>query len=184
MRNHVKRHKTTKADGEHRFGRAVNFSCLRTHMHPLQFLCSVSFAWASCLRGTTLYERDSVNQEFGYTNRLSPLNWANMSPDNIACATSSIQSPINLDETIGLTSDPLEVEVPLLQTAKLTHTTTSTGIVFDETASTIIDGERYRFRQFHFHTPSEHRVHEEYFPVEMHMVHEHTRTLPRPVKHN
>ena len=30
----------------------------------------------------------------------------------------------------------------------------------------------YHFVQFHFHTPSEHRIEEEFFILEMHMMHE------------
>jgi carbonic anhydrase len=32
--------------------------------------------------------------------------------------------------------------------------------------------KHYNLKQFHFHSPSEHRINEEYFPLEMHMVHE------------
>jgi carbonic anhydrase len=34
-----------------------------------------------------------------------------------------------------------------------------------------IGQERYKLVQFHFHTPSEHRLHGEQFPMELHFVH-------------
>lgn len=40
------------------------------------------------------------------------------------------------------------------------------------TGKTTVAGVEYRLKQFHFHTPSEHRIFEEYYPLEMHMVHE------------
>ena len=42
------------------------------------------------------------------------------------------------------------------------------------------DGTNYALKQFHFHTPSEHRIDEEYFPLEMHMVHQATGPFPHP----
>lgn len=38
--------------------------------------------------------------------------------------------------------------------------------------TTEFGGATFNLKQFHFHTPSEHRINEEYFPLEMHMVHE------------
>jgi carbonic anhydrase len=38
--------------------------------------------------------------------------------------------------------------------------------------TTTFGGKDFSLQQFHFHTPSEHRVAEEYFPLEIHMVHE------------
>ena len=47
---------------------------------------------------------------------------------------------------------------------------------------TILGGETYKLVQFHFHTPSEHRVEREYFPVEIHMVHENVgNSSPHPI---
>jgi len=41
------------------------------------------------------------------------------------------------------------------------------------------NGTNYALKQFHFHTPSEHRINEEYFPLEMHMVHQTTDKASR-----
>lgn len=39
-------------------------------------------------------------------------------------------------------------------------------------SSTTVDGKVFELKQFHFHTPSEHTIDGEYFPLEMHLVHE------------
>jgi len=39
-------------------------------------------------------------------------------------------------------------------------------------AKTTVNGKEFELKQFHFHTPSEHTIDGEYFPLEMHMVHE------------
>ncbi|EJD34060.1 carbonic anhydrase [Auricularia subglabra TFB-10046 SS5] len=38
--------------------------------------------------------------------------------------------------------------------------------------TTVFECATFELKQFHLHTPSEHRVNKEYFPLEMHMVHE------------
>jgi carbonic anhydrase len=42
---------------------------------------------------------------------------------------------------------------------------------YDPGSTITFDGRPYVFKQFHFHTPSEHHVDGERFPMEMHMVH-------------
>jgi carbonic anhydrase len=55
------------------------------------------------------------------------------------------------------------------------------GVVFENLGTTIevvvngttsFAGTNYRLVQFHMHTPSEHHVNDEYFPLEVHMVHQ------------
>jgi len=38
--------------------------------------------------------------------------------------------------------------------------------------TTTFANKTLNLKQFHFHSPSDHRIDEEYFPLEMHMVHE------------
>lgn len=38
--------------------------------------------------------------------------------------------------------------------------------------TTTFAGKEFALKQFHHHTPSEHRINDEYFPLEIHMVHE------------
>ena len=40
------------------------------------------------------------------------------------------------------------------------------------TGNTTLGATTFTLQQFHMHSPSEHRVNEEYFPLEVHMVHE------------
>jgi len=40
------------------------------------------------------------------------------------------------------------------------------------TGNTLFNGVNFTLQQFHIHTPSEHRINSEFFPMEMHMVHE------------
>ena len=44
--------------------------------------------------------------------------------------------------------------------------------VVNTTATIRVEGVTYRLSQFHFHTPSEHLLNGEEFPLELHLVHE------------
>jgi carbonic anhydrase len=81
-----------------------------------------------------------------------------------------VQSPINIDNTIQLAKEPPKVSIPNITAAELINLGTTVEVVANGT--TRFGGKLFSLRQFHFHTPSEHRVSEEHYPLEVHMVHE------------
>lgn len=133
-------------------------------------------ASASCIHGTSLHKRvegpgGTVEvSDFGYTGLLGPLNWAGISPENSACATSTVQSPINIDKTILLATEAPVIAIQSVKAAEFENLGTTVEVIVNGT--TTFAGTEFALRQFHFHTPSEHRIAEEYFPLEVHMVHE------------
>uniref|UniRef100_A0A8H7TN13 Carbonic anhydrase n=1 Tax=Bionectria ochroleuca TaxID=29856 RepID=A0A8H7TN13_BIOOC len=109
---------------------------------------------------------------FGYTGLDGPLNWYSLNKSaNILCAEGHFQSPINLNSsipvapgnhglTLNITSYPEGVELENLGTT-LEVPANGTFTTADNT---------YSLAQFHFHTPSEHRIDLEYHPMELHFV--------------
>jgi carbonic anhydrase len=45
----------------------------------------------------------------------------------------------------------------------------------------VVNGTTYPLAQFHFHTPSEHRINNEYFQMECHFVFETSSTYLNPL---
>lgn len=94
---------------------------------------------------------------------------ASASPGDI-CAIGLRQSPIDLPESaegdlphLVFGYHPIDLEV---------ENTGSTIEVPVENGSFLrIGQDRYELKQFHFHTPSEHTLHGEEFPMELHFVH-------------
>lgn len=131
---------------------------------------------ANCLHGTSLYKRAELPggkvevSTFGYTGANGPWNWTALAPENSACATSTNQSPINIDSTISNATSAPVVVIPPVDAAEFENLGTTIEVIVNGT--TTFEDIEYTLKQFHFHTPSEHRVFEEYFPLEMHMVHE------------
>lgn len=138
---------------------------------------------ANCIHGTTLHERmlakRAQNKPFGYTDLLSPINWANLDPDYIACSTSKNQSPINLDNTTAFATEVPQIDIAIAETVQLLNIGTTLEVVY-KNGTTIFANQTFNLVQFHFHTPSEHRFNNEYFPMEMHIVHENAGTKPFP----
>lgn len=140
---------------------------------------------ASCIHGTTYYRRSlhkrADTKAFGYNSRLSPVNWGNLAPENAPCALSKVQSPINLDSSISFASEIPLINITIAKHAKLFNLGVGVEVEFEgeeKGGITVFNGQTFRFVQFHFHTPGEHRIGDEYFPVEMHMVHENISNYP------
>lgn len=47
----------------------------------------------------------------------------------------------------------------------------NTTIEVEVNGTTTFGGTQFRLAQYHIHTPSEHRINGEYYPLEVHMVH-------------
>ncbi|KAF2632766.1 carbonic anhydrase [Macroventuria anomochaeta] len=133
---------------------------------------------------------------FGYGPQDGPFNWASLAPENEACKAGTNQSPINIgtedlpgnltrrnviihkracvnettsDATIGAAADRPVVDIPE-QAVEFENLGTTIEVVVNGTTS--FDGTDFRLVQFHMHTPSEHHINDEYFPLEVHMVHQ------------
>ncbi|GLB39273.1 putative carbonic anhydrase [Lyophyllum shimeji] len=129
---------------------------------------------APLVHGTYQHNATHPASNFTYTGETGPLAWASLSPANRACSTSKHQSPINLSPSnaTGITfakSRP-NVSIPDVERADLENLGSTLQVFVNGTTS--FEGKQYKLAQFHFHTPSEHRIEEEYFPLEAHFVHQ------------
>jgi len=144
------------------------------------FITVVSMALsasASCMHGTSMMKRqvseDGKKVEvsnFGYSGERGPVNWASLAPENEACRTSKVQSPIVLDNTISKATERPVVKIANVEEAEFENLGTTLETIV--TGTTTFGGKEFTLKQFHMHTPSEHRINDEYFPLEIHMVHE------------
>lgn len=144
----------------------------------LSILSSSQSVLASCARGTTLHRREVAAggepielPDFDYGSTRGPVNWHGIAPENSLCATGKNQSPINIDNTIAL-EDPgfVNMQVPIQNNVLFENLGTNVEVVLS--GSTVVGDEAYDLKQFHFHTPSEHHIFGEQYPIEIHMVHE------------
>ncbi|KAK1702655.1 carbonic anhydrase [Colletotrichum lupini] len=146
----------------------------------------VTLASAICHHRTSLYRRshggiaarseDGLVEvaKFGYDDLTGPLNWHGHNNQSSKCATGAWQSPINLNDTSAtlVAGTSLIFDVPNLPHGAVFENLGSTLEVVAENGTLTRRGRKFHLRQFHFHTPSEHRVDSEYFPMEVHFVFE------------
>ncbi|PLB44201.1 carbonic anhydrase [Aspergillus steynii IBT 23096] len=143
-------------------------------MKLLSLLPLVSTALAYAIdRSRIIIPRDSevkIN-DFTYNGDTGPLHWHDLDPSNNgACASGRHQSPIDIiTEEIGFAAPgSLRLNIPSANTS--TFENIGSGLEVLGQGSLLMNGSQYPLKQFHFHTPSEHRVNGEYFPMEAHFV--------------
>jgi carbonic anhydrase len=133
---------------------------------PLSFaICSTALL-AIC--GILLADED---KHWSYSGETGPDHWSTLSPEFAACGNGVNQSPIDIRKTIAAD----------LETLQFKYDSDSTEIVNNGHTLQInvgpgswlrAEGEKFQLIQLHFHSPSEHRIKGEIFPLEGHFVHQ------------
>ena len=109
-------------------------------------------------------------ERWTYDGPFGPQNWGLITEDYAACGTGQQQSPIDL-------SNPVRTALPSIDFhwRQTDWTVSNTGhglhVQGDQAGHIILNNVHYDLFQFHFHTPSEHTVDGENFPMAAHFVH-------------
>lgn len=133
----------------------------------------IASARATCLHGTTFMRRNEGEipaPTFSYEDETGPLNWHNLNENNTACATGDMQSPIVLTSDIPFAAEAPKWHIAPVQEAEFENLGTTLE-VFVEGALDYA-GKNYKLKQYHVHSPSEHRIGREFYPLEVHFVHQ------------
>ena len=117
-------------------------------------------------------EKHSVH--WGYTGHGGPEEWADLSPENIMCKKGTSQSPVNIQESVSVTTKGLQ-KIGFNYSGVCTRGVLNNGhtiqVNFESGSSIKIDGIEFNLKQVHFHTPSENQINSKNFPLEAHFVH-------------
>jgi len=108
--------------------------------------------------------------EFSYSGSTGPAFWDRLEGSDKICRLGKNQSPIDItQEEIKIFSKPDEVIFKDARNVEITNDGHSVQVNTNE-ATMKIGNDHYELEQFHFHTPSEHRVNGKYHDVEAHFV--------------
>lgn len=116
-------------------------------------------------------QEKKMKAHWGYIGEKGPENWGKLSPEFSSCELGTAQSPINIESPIEANLDRLEFNyqsspLRILNNGHTIQVNYQSGSLLE------LDGESYELVQFHFHHPSEHKVNDENFPMELHLVHQ------------
>lgn len=133
-------------------------------------LCSGALAAAVALLAST---NASHAQTFGYFGDIGPEHWSELSTDWGACNGGKLQSPVTLKSAAAWEhrhNRELTINYGLT-TGEIFNNGHTIEVETEGANSLILDGIVYELKQFHFHTPSEHRVGSRGYDMELHLVH-------------
>jgi carbonic anhydrase len=128
---------------------------------------------------TASEEHDAVH--WGYEAANGPAHWGSMDPEWALCAEGREQSPIDLaNASLGELSSLELRRVSAMEVDRLNQDGVISLVdnghsiqINAKTGETLtIGGKSYALLQFHFHAPSEHTRDGQYFPMEIHFVHQ------------
>jgi len=111
---------------------------------------------------------------WSYEGDLGPEHWAELSPDFVLCRHGVNQSPLDIVETVEAELSPIRLDYRG-RTTKVVNNGHTLQVDVDAGNWLRVDGEDFELLQFHFHSPSEHHIRSESFPLEAHFVHRNAR---------
>jgi len=98
--------------------------------------------------------------------------WELLSPDYTACKEGSAQSPVVIADAKAAALAPLVFDYHASDVVAQRREKTLI-VQFKEGNNFSQDGTTFSLRQIRFHTPSEHGIHAQALPLEMHFIHQH-----------
>uniref|UniRef100_A0A1D1YNG9 carbonic anhydrase n=1 Tax=Anthurium amnicola TaxID=1678845 RepID=A0A1D1YNG9_9ARAE len=117
---------------------------------------------------------ESIN--FGYVGTAGPNFWHLLSNDSSICETGKNQSPIDVTpDDLKTLANPPNPSFMNAKNVKATNNGNTVEIFSGKEgvplpAEITVEEEKYTLQQFHFHTPSEHRIDGKHFDAEQHLV--------------
>ncbi|MNC25836.1 Carbonic anhydrase precursor [compost metagenome] len=122
---------------------------------------------ALCIMSASAYA-----SHWSYEGEGAPEHWGELDQTWKTCQNGMNQSPINIDTTLSTHLAPLVTHytdgpVTLINNGH----TVQAGEKVGTQDSITLDGKSWILQQFHFHAPSENKVHGKSYAMEMHLVH-------------
>ena len=109
-----------------------------------------------------------LNWDYGDANGLN--HWGDLNPEFAACRTGHHQSPIDIRNPRKADLPPLRFDYkpsPL----RIVDNGHTVMVRYAPGSFLYVDGKQYELKQFHFHRPSEEKIHGKNFDMTVHLVH-------------
>ena len=131
----------------------------------------VTLSLAACGGESATESKSEDSPHWTYSGEHGPEHWAELSPDYAACELGANQSPIDISASIDADLGDLKIDYrygtsTIINNGHTLQINSKPGNWFGA------EGQRFALQQLHFHSPSEHQLHGEAFPLEAHFVHQ------------
>jgi carbonic anhydrase len=99
-----------------------------------------------------------------------PTKWGDLKPDFATCKSGHQQSPIDIRDSRKADLPPIQFnyKTSVLHIVDNGHTIM---INYDPGSTVSVGGKTYQLKQFHFHRPSEEKIHGKNYDMAVHLVH-------------
>jgi carbonic anhydrase len=107
---------------------------------------------------------------WSYSGAQGPSHWGDLKPEYVACRTGHRQSPIDIRDTRKADLPPIQFDYKPspLHIIDNGHTVM---INYGPASYITVGGKKYQLKQFHFHRPSEEKIHGDGYDMVAHLVH-------------
>lgn len=116
-------------------------------------------------------EHGAEHPLWSYSGPSGPNHWQNVADGFALCGTGKHQSPIDIVSAVKESLPALEFHYSP-SALRIIDTGHSIQVNYAPGSTITVNGERYELKQFHFHEPSEERIHGRSFPMVAHLVHQ------------
>ena len=150
--------------------------CMRVsyHIYDLRILARTALITMCCMlfltrRISAQEHQPGHHWDYGSTN--GPRHWGDLSPEFHACSSGHRQSPIDIRDTqkADLPEIVFEYKPSPLRIIDNGHTVM---INYQSGSYVMVGDQRYQLKQFHFHRPSEEKIHGKSADMSVHLVHD------------
>jgi carbonic anhydrase len=133
-------------------------------------LMIISLILAACGSPTEAPHPATEPPHWTYEGEEGPAHWGELDPTYALCGAGTHQSPI--DVASAQEQDLANIVFHYQpSTENILNNGHTVQVNYDAGSYIELDGVRYDVLQFHYHAPSEHTIHGESFPAELHIVH-------------
>lgn len=127
-------------------------------------------SWIFASSAVTPGQGQDPEHTWDYSEAQGPRHWGDLKPDFATCKTGHRQSPIDIRDTRKTDLPPIQFDykVSPLHIIDNGHTVM---INSDPGSYMSVGGKTYQLKQFHFHRPSEEKIHGKGYDMVIHLVH-------------
>lgn len=115
--------------------------------------------------------KPTKGRAWGYQGKTGPEQWGKLSNEYAACASGLNQSPVAFESTIHSALKPIRM-IHKFAAKEMLSTPNGLRVLFKEGNMMVLDKTAFQLKHLDFHTPSEHQLNGQSYPLEIQLWHE------------